>query len=106
MSLAQGCLIVALVLVAVTHTMSRIGGALATIGWCVAALIFGVVTFQETGTGLVFMGIQTPGWLYVLAMLSVAAYNLAIVARGLRRRRREPPPPTTTTPAPPTPPQT
>lgn len=103
MSLAQGCLIVALVLVAVTHTMSRIGGALATIGWCVAALIFGVVTFRETGTGLVFMGIQTPGWLYVLAMISVAAYNVAIVARGLRRRRREPPPPpTTTTPAPPT----
>ena len=87
MSLAQGCLIVALVLVAVTHTMSRIGGALATIGWCVAALIFGVVTFRETGTGLVFMGIQTPGWLYVLAMISVAAYN------GERVRARSGPAP-------------
>lgn len=94
MSFAQGCLIVALVLVAVTHTMSRIGGALATIGWCVAALLFGVVTFHESGTGLVFLGIQTPPWLYVVAMVSVAVYNSAILARGLRRRPRDPTPPT------------
>lgn len=91
MSPAQSALIAALVLVAVTHTMSRVGGALATIGWCVAALVYGVLEFSERGHGLVFLGIQTPPWLFVGAMIGVAAYNGAIVYRAVRGRRRSTP---------------
>jgi hypothetical protein len=88
---AQSALIAALLLVAVTHTMSRVGGALATIGWCVAALIYGVLEFGELGRGLVFLGIQTPPWLFVGAMVGVASYNGAIVFRAVRGRRRSAP---------------
>lgn len=98
MSPAQGALIAALVLVAVTHTMSRVGGALATMGWCAAALIFGVVTFQKTGVGLVLLGIQTPPWVYAAAMIAVAGYNGAVVFRAVRGRKRSsssPSPPST-----------
>ena len=93
MNLPQGILMAALVVVAITHTMSRIGGALATIGWSVATLIFGVWTFQQTGKGLTFVGIETPPWIYVATMLGVAAYNGALVVKALRRRRLEPSPP-------------
>jgi hypothetical protein len=88
---AQSALLAALVLVAVTHTMSRVGGALATIGWCVAALVYGVVEFVERGQGLVFLGIQTPPWVFIAAMIGVASYNGAIVYRAVRRRPRSPP---------------
>lgn len=91
MSPAQSALLAALVLVAVTHTMSRVGGALATIGWCVAALIYGVVEFAERGHGLVFLGIQTPPWVFIAAMIGVAAYNGAIVYRAVRGRPRSAP---------------
>lgn len=88
MSPPQAALIAALLLVAVTHTMSRVGGALATVGWCAAALVYGVVQFSATGTGLTFMGIQTPPWLYIAAMIAVAAYNVAVVVRAVRGRKR------------------
>jgi hypothetical protein len=87
MSWAQGILMAALVVVAITHTISRIGGALATIGWSVAALLFGVWTFQQTGRGLMFAGVETPPWMYVATMLGVAVYNAALVVKALRRRR-------------------
>ena len=41
MSAVQALMIAALFGVAVLHVKSRIGGALATAGWCVAAAIFG-----------------------------------------------------------------
>jgi hypothetical protein len=85
---AQGALIAALVLVAVTHTMSRVGGALATIGWCAAALVYGVIEFGHRKGGLVFLGIETPAWVFVGAMIGVTAYNGAIVFRALRGRKR------------------
>jgi len=90
-SLAQGALIAGLVLVAVTHTMSRVGGALATIGWCAAALVYGAVEFDVRGDGLVFLGVQTPKWVFFGAMIGVALYNLAIVVRALRRKRTSTP---------------
>ena len=76
---------VGLVLVAVLHTTSRVGGALATVGWCVAASVFGYQAFGD-GPGLVFVGIQTPPWIFFIAMAGVGIYNLVIVVRALRRR--------------------
>jgi len=85
-SLFQGLLIVGLVLIAVIHTMSRVGGALATVAWCVAATIFGVQAFGDDGPGLVFVGIQTPRWIFYTAMAAVGLYNLAVLVRALRRK--------------------
>ncbi len=91
MNLAQGLLVAALVVVALTHTMSRVGGALATMVWCVAAVVFGVAEFDIRGHGLIFLGIQTPPWLFFAAMVGVFGYNGAIVWRAVRGRRRSPP---------------
>ena len=87
----------ALVVVAVIHTQSRIGGALATIGWCVAAAVFGAVEFQDRADGLVFVGVHTPKWLYFVAMAGVAAFNVGIVVKALSRRvtPKQTPPPST-----------
>lgn len=86
MSLFQGLLIVGLVFIAVLYTMSRVGGALATVAWCVAACIFGFQAFGADGPGLVFVGIQTPRWIFYTAMVGVGLYNLVTVVRALRRR--------------------
>lgn len=97
MSLGQGLLIAGLVLVAVTQSMSRVGGALATVAWCVAAGVFGAFAFAERDDGLVFLGIQTPKWIFFAALGCVAIYNIALVVRAMRRSKA-------ITPAPPPPP--
>lgn len=97
MSLSQGLLIAGLVLIAVLHTVNRVGGALATIAWCAAATVFGVQQFEgrPMSEGLVFIGITTPQWIFFTAMAAVALYNIAIVlkvilsARRIRRARQQ-----------------
>lgn len=93
MTLAQGLLIAALVAVAVIQSATRLGGALATIAWCVAAGVFGFFAFQERDDGLEFLGVQTPQWLYFVCLTAVALYNVWIIVRALRRVRVAAPPP-------------
>ncbi len=93
MSLFQGALIAGLVLIAVLHTMSRAGGALATVAWCASATVFGVQNFgPDPAVGHTFIGIQTPQWVFYVAMAGVALYNIAIVIKALRRRPPKPKP--------------
>jgi hypothetical protein len=82
----QALLIAALLGIAVVHTRSRIGGALATMGWCIAAAVYGGQEFAHRDGGLVFLGVQTPKWLFFFAMAAVGLYNLVIAVRGLTRR--------------------
>jgi hypothetical protein len=86
LGLHQGLLIAALVGIAVIHTRSRIGGSLSTASWCVAAALYGWQQFAGRDGGLVFLGVQTPRWLYFSALAGVFAYNVAIAVRGLTRR--------------------
>jgi hypothetical protein len=90
LGLHQGLLIAALVVVAVIHTRSRIGGALSTAGWCVAAAVYGWGEFAGRDGGLVFLGVQTPRWLFFSAMTGVFVYNVAIAARALTRKVASP----------------
>ena len=96
--------------VAIIHVKSRIGGALATAGWCVAAAIFGAWALSQREDGVVFLGVQTPKWVFYAVVGGVFLYNLAVVARALSRRvtakppappagPADGPPATTTTPA-------
>ncbi len=82
----QGILMAALVLIAVIHTRSRIGGALSTAVWCIAAAVYGWQQFAGRGSGLVFLNIETPKWLYFSALGGVFVYNVAIAVRALTRR--------------------
>ncbi len=91
MSVFQSALIAGLVLIAVLHTVSRAGGALATVAWCAAATVFGAQTFgPDPAVGHTFIGIQTPQWVYFVAMAGVALYNIAIVLKAWRRRVPKP----------------
>ncbi len=99
MTVFQALLMVGLVLIAVLHTMSRVGGALATVVWCIAAAVFGAQQFAgvDSAMGLNFAGIQTPQWIFFTAMASVGVYNLAVIARAWRLRPRKRASTTTTT---------
>ena len=96
-------MIAALFAVAVIYVKSRIGGALATAGWCVAAAFFGAWALGQREDGVIFLGIQTPKWVYYAVIGSVFLYNLGVVARALSRRvtpkTPAPGPTTTTTPS-------
>jgi hypothetical protein len=82
----QAVMIAALLAVAVIHVKSRIGGALATAGWCVAAAIFGAWALGQREDGVIFLGIQTPKWVYYAVIGSVFLYQCAVVGRALTRR--------------------
>jgi hypothetical protein len=82
----QASLIVALVVIAVVHTRTRIGGALLTAGWCLAATHYGWQQFQGRDTGLAFAGMSTPQWVFYGAMVGVFAYNVVVAVRGLTRK--------------------
>jgi hypothetical protein len=86
LGLHQGLLIASLVVLAVIHTRSRIGGALSTAGWCLAATAFGWQQFAGQAGGLVFLNVQTPKWLFFSAMTGVFVYNIVIAARALTRK--------------------
>ena len=94
-------MIAALLAVAVIHMKSRIGGALATAGWCVAAAIFGAWALSQREDGVVFLGIQTPKWIYFVVIGGVFLYHIGVVARALTRRvaPKTAPPPLTDAPA-------
>ncbi len=89
-------MIAALIAVAVIHVKSRIGGALATAGWCVGAAVFGAWALAQRDDGVVFLGIQTPKWVFYAVIGGVFMYNIAVVARALSRRvtSKMPPPAT------------
>lgn len=92
MSVFQAVLIAGLVLIAVLHTMSRAGGALATVAWCVGATVYGAQNFgPDPALGHKFIGIQTPQWVFYVAMIGVALYNIAIIIKALRRRPKPKP---------------
>ena len=86
LGLHQGLLIVALVLIAIIHTRSRIGGALSTAGWCIGAAVYGWGEFAGRDGGLVFLNVQTPKWLFFSALAGVFVYNVVIAARALTRK--------------------
>ena len=86
MTTPQALLIASLVLVAVIHTKSRLGGALATAGWCVAAVVFGAFALAQRDDGLVFLNVQTPKWVFYAVIFAIFCYNLFIVVRALSRR--------------------
>lgn len=88
MSAVQALMIAALFGVAVLHVKSRIGGALATAGWCVAAAIFGGWELAQREGGVIFLGITTPKWLFFVVISGVFLYNIGIVVRALARRAR------------------
>lgn len=91
-----------LVVVAVIHTQSRIGGALATVGWCVAAFVFGYLELAKRPDGVVFLEVQTPKWVFFVVVGGVAAWNCLIVGKALSRRvmGSKTPTPSTSTPPP------
>ncbi len=101
MSTGQALLVAALVACAVVHTKSRIGGALATAGWCAAALVYGWFEIAARGKGVVFLEIQTPRWVYFAVVGGVLVWNVAVVVRAFSRRvagrgTTPPPPPAAT----------
>jgi hypothetical protein len=95
----QASLIAALVGIAVIHTYSRLGGALATAGWCVAAAVYGWHEFSTREGGLVFVGVATPQWLYFVSVAGVFVFHAVMAIRGLTRKvagpaaPKAPPPP-------------
>jgi len=86
LGLQQGLLIAALVVIALIHTRSRIGGALSTAGWCAGAAVYGWNQFAGRDGGLVFLNVQTPKWLFFSAVTGVFVYNVVIASRALRRK--------------------
>ena len=99
MSAFQASLVAALVGIAVIHTYSRLGGALATAAWCVAAAVYGWQEFSARDGGLVFVGVATPQWLYFVSLAGVFVFHAVVAVRGLTRRvagpaAPEPPPKT------------
>jgi hypothetical protein len=96
LGLHQGLLIATLVVIALIHTRSRIGGALSTAGWCVAATAYGWGQLASRDGGLVFLNVHTPKWVFFSAMAGVFVYNIAIAARALTRKVAAP---SSTTPA-------
>ncbi len=99
LGLQQGLLIAALVVIALVHTRSRIGGSLSTAAWCVAAAFYGWNEFAGREGGLVFLTIPTPKWLFFSAVGGVFAYNVVIAVRGLTRRVAAPASPASSKPA-------
>ena len=102
MSAFQGGLLAALVGIAAVHTYSRLGGALATAAWCVAAAVYGWQEFATRVDGLVFAGVQTPKWLYFASLGGVFLFHSIMAVRALTRRVAGPaaPEPSSTTPRP------
>lgn len=92
-SALQHGLLVGLLLVAAVHTRSRLAGAFAAGMWCVGAIAFGVVAFK-TRESMTFVGITVPPWIYFAFMAGLLFFNVAVLARALRRRvvaRKSPP---------------
>ena len=92
LGLHQGVLIAALVVIALVHTRSRIGGALSTAAWCLGAAVYGWNEFAGRDGGLVFLNVQTPKWLFFSALAGVFVYNVAIAGRALTRKVAAPSP--------------
>jgi hypothetical protein len=86
MSTALWALLGSLVGVAIIHTRTRLGGAFAAIVWTSCALVFGVQHF-EVGERISFLRVATPPWLYVVALLGLIGFNVAVIARIARKRR-------------------
>ncbi|MDP2345950.1 MAG: hypothetical protein Q8O67_33730 [Deltaproteobacteria bacterium] len=102
MTTPQALMIVALFVVAVIYVKSRIGGALATAGWCVAAAFFGAWALGQREDGVIFLGIQTPKWIYYAVIGSIFLYHCSILVRAFSRRVvPKPAAPETTTTTPP-----
>lgn len=89
----------ALLVCAVVHTQSRIGGALATSVWCAAALVYGWFEIERRGRGVVFLEIQMPWWVYFVVVGGVLVFNLGVVVRALSRRVMARPAPAPVSPA-------
>lgn len=84
-SALQHGLLLGLLLVAAVHTRSRLAGAFAASMWCLGAMGFGAVAFQ-TRDSMAFVGITVPPWIYFAFMAGLLLFNVAVLARGLRRR--------------------
>ena len=95
-SALQHGLLLGLLLVAAVHTRSRLAGAFAASTWCLGAIGFGALAFQ-TRDSMAFVGIMVPPWIYFAFMAALLFFNVAVLARGLRRRVVRP---TSSTPAP------
>ena len=87
MSAALWALLGSLLGVAVIHTRTRLGGAFAAVVWSACALVFGVQHF-ENGERISFLRVATPPWLFVVAMIGLIGFNVAVIARIARKRRR------------------
>jgi hypothetical protein len=84
-SVMQHGLLLGLLLVAAVHTRSRLAGAFAAGVWCLAAMAFGALAFQSRES-MAFVGITVPPWIYFAFMAGLLLFNVAVLARALRRR--------------------
>jgi hypothetical protein len=84
-SALQHGLLLGLLLVAAVHTRSRLAGAFAAAMWCLGAMGFGALAFQ-TRDSMAFVGISVPPWIYFAFMAGLLLFNVAVLARALRRR--------------------
>jgi len=89
---AHTILLVGLIGVALLHTRSRIAGAFGACAWCVGAAAFGAFYFAQGRDPLVFLGLQSPPWLYFAFMAGLFTFNAGVIARALRRRSPTVPP--------------
>ncbi|HEY4219920.1 MAG TPA: hypothetical protein VGO62_01230 [Myxococcota bacterium] len=84
---AFAVLLLSLIGVAALHTKSRLAGAIAAVPWCIAAIAFAALAFPARGN-LVFVGLETPQWLFYAFLGGLVVWNATVIARGFRRRKR------------------
>jgi hypothetical protein len=84
--LASG-LIVGVVLMAVVHTASRVGGAMLGAVWAVGVAVLGLVSMSGGNHTIEFLRIQFPLWLHFVIAGCLFVWHTSFVARAWRRRR-------------------
>ncbi len=84
----QAALLVGLLVVVLAQVIHRLIGAALGIVWCLAALAWGVAGFAG-GAEVAFLGIPARPWHFVVFLGLLAAYNLFVCVRLIRRRAGE-----------------
>lgn len=89
MQLLQTGLLASLVVVVLVQIVHRLFGTILALAWCLVAIGYGAYAFAH-GAKVVFLErFAVEPWAFVVFMGALAAYNLFVAARLVRRRVKD-----------------
>ena len=86
----QTALLLSLLVVVLAQILHRLFGTILALLWCLVAIGYGAYAYAHGSKVLFLERFPVEPWAFVVFMALLAAYNLFVAARLLRRRVKDP----------------